>query len=210
MAINSPTGNGDHSRRRSRQRSWQHGAAARSRLDALCDHTLPAGPNTGDLDAGNLDARDLDTHERTGPTAQAPAPLHQALTRQAASTTEPPAGFIESVMNAVRAQPHSSATLRLPSAPTGRLAITEHAAASLLSIAADTAGGATSRGCRFPHPDDPTHLHISISLDYRQPAHPTADHLRATLRAAAHAQLGLHLTSIDITIDDVHPCPCKD
>ena len=169
------------------------------------DATLPCGRSLDTL-WDHLPAANLDTHEQTCPHCQrahaALAPLHQAAAT--AEPPEPPAGFIESVMRAVRAQPRRSATLTLAATPPSRLSITEHAAATLLSAAADTVVGAISRGCRFPTPGDATHIEISISLGYGQHAHTTADQVRAAVRAAAHTQLGLHLSGIDITIDDIY------
>lgn len=140
-------------------------------------------------------------HQQTGPLRR----RAHAVGRGGAA--EVPMGFVESVMAAIRAQPHRSATLALAASPPSRLSITEHAAITLLSAAADSVAGATARSCRFPTPGDPTHLQVSISLIYWQPAHAIADQIRAVLQAAARTQLGLHFTRIDITIDDIHRPP---
>ena len=168
---------------------------------------LPCGRDLGTL-YEHLTAGALDAHEQACPgcrqAADAFAPVLQAVVSLAAQRPEPPAGFAESVMAHIRADMRRTRYLALPAQSPSTLTITEHAASAIMSGAVDTIPGVTSRGCRFPTPDDATHAAISVSLRYGLPAVTAARHVRATLRKAARDQLGISLRQIDISVDDVH------
>jgi hypothetical protein len=171
------------------------------------DSRLPCGRDLGTLHE-HLTAGTLDAHEQACPgcrqAADAFAPALQAVVSLATQRPEPPAGFVESVMARIRADIRRTRYLALPAGSPSTLTITEHAASAIMSGAADTIPGVTSRGCRFPAPRDPTHVAISISLHYGLHAATAADHVRTTLRKAARTHLGIRLRQIDVSIDDVH------
>jgi hypothetical protein len=171
------------------------------------DGRLPCGRDLGTLHE-HLTAGALDAHEQACPgcrqAAEAFAPALQAAASLATRDPELPAGFVESVMARIRADIRRTRYLALPAPSPSTLTITEHAASALMSGAVDTIPGVTSRGCRFPTPGDATHAAISISLQYGQRAVTAAHDVRATLRKAAHNQLGISLRQIDVSIDDVH------
>jgi hypothetical protein len=168
---------------------------------------MPCGRDLATL-YEHLSAGALDAHEQACPrcrqAADALAPALQAIVSLAAQRPEPPAGFVESVMARIRADMRRTRYLALPAQSPSTLTITEHAAAAIMSGAVDAIPGVTSRGCRFPVPRDPAHVAISISLRYGLRLAAAAGHIRAALRAAALAQLGIRLRKIDISVDDVH------
>jgi hypothetical protein len=168
---------------------------------------LPCGRGLGTL-YEHLRAGALDAHEQACPhcrqAAEAFAPALQAVVSLATQAPEPPAGFVEAVMARVRADIRRTRYLTLPAQAPSTLTITEHAAAAIISGAADTTPGVTSRGCRFPTLRDPAHVAISISVRYGLHLATVADHVRATLRKAAQSQLGIRLREIDVSVDDVH------
>ncbi len=163
------------------------------RLDAVYDDALAGA---------------LDDHERSCPHCQEAAhglaPVRRAAGLLRAESPEPRAGFVEAVMARVRAEPRRSRDLRLPADPPLRLAIREHAASALLSIAATAVTGVRVRRCRFPDPDEPGRVLMSVSLTYGDPVTATATRIRAAVRAAGRDQLGLDLHTVDIEVDDVH------
>lgn len=168
---------------------------------------LPCGRLLGTL-YEHLRAGATDAHEQACPSCRQAAddlaPALQAIVILAAHRPEPPAGFTESVMTRVRADTRRIRYLDLP-VESAAVTITEHAAAAIMSAAVDAIPGVTSRGCRFPASRDPAHVAISISIRYGLHLAAAAGHLRATLREAVLAQLGVHLRQIDVTVDDVHP-----
>jgi uncharacterized alkaline shock family protein YloU len=168
---------------------------------------LPCGRDLATL-YEHLSTGALDAHVQACPgcrqAADAFTPVLQAVKILATQQPEPPAGFVESVMARIRADMRRTRYLALPAESPSTLDITEHAAAAIMSGAADTIPGVISRGCRFPIPHDPTHVAISISLRYGLHAATAADHIRTTLRTAARTQLGIRLRQIDVSIDDVH------
>ncbi|HZB30951.1 MAG TPA: hypothetical protein VE465_12380 [Streptosporangiaceae bacterium] len=155
----------------------------------------------------HLAADALDEHELSCPhcrrAAADLAPVHRATVLLRDEPADPPAGFVEVLMARIRAEARRRHRLPLPADPPMRLSISEHAAAAVLAIAADEVSGVTVRGCRFPDPDDPTHVEIAIALSYATPAPQTAERVRRRIRTAARNHLGLDLRTIDITVEDL-------
>ncbi|WP_433324507.1 hypothetical protein [Spirillospora sp. CA-294931] len=168
---------------------------------------LPCGRALDDL-YDHLAAGTLDEHERTCPHCrEAAAALVPVQRATALARTEPPSepgpGFVESVMSRVRAEARRSRALSLPAEPPLRLSISEHAAATLLSAAADTVPGVTSHGCRFPDPGDLGEASVAVSVRYGTSATEAAERVRQAVRTAARTQLGLTLHTIDVEVDDL-------
>jgi hypothetical protein len=166
-------------------------------IDQLWDHLARNAP---------------DAHTRSCEHCQAALaeirPLRAAVSALAAEPVRPPADLHARVMTAVRARRRAAPGLALPGPAGNRLVISEHAAAAILRAAGDTVDGVRARSCRLP-PDTPdigraTDLELSISLRFDMPAFAAARAVRAAVRTAARAQLGLTLGRIDIDVVDVH------
>ncbi|WP_207312694.1 hypothetical protein [Streptomyces sp. CB03911] len=95
--------------------------------------------------------------------------------------------------------------------------IDENTAAKALRDAADNAGTARAGSCRLtPAPDGRTiHATMTLTADPSRPLLPQADQVRQAVLHNAQHTLGLAVTRVDITIDDLHPpkapsCPDRD
>lgn len=135
-------------------------------------------------------------------------PLCMATSALAAEPVRPPADLQARVMAVVRARMAAAPRIALPGPAGSRLVISARAAAIILRAAGDTVDGVRARSCRLP-PDvrdvsAATDLKLSISLRFDMPALAAARAVRAAVRTAARAQLGLTLGRIDIDVVDVH------
>jgi hypothetical protein len=166
-------------------------------IDQLWDHLVRGAP---------------DEHARSCEHCQAALteirPLHTAISALAAEPVRPPADLRAKVMAVVRARMAAAPRIALPAPAGNRLVISEHAAAIILRAAGDTVNGVRARSCRLP-PDahdmnTVTDLKLSISLRFDVPALAAAQAVRAAVRTAARAQMGLTLGRIDIDVVDVH------
>jgi hypothetical protein len=180
---------------------------------------LPCGHDVDQLwDHLALDA--LDEHARSCEHCQAALteirPLRTATSVLAAEPVRPPADLRAKVMAVVRAPAAAAPRITLPGPAGNRLVISEHAAAIILRAAGDTVDGVRARSCRL-QPDAPsastgtspgrnvcTDLKLSISLRFDIPVLAAARAVRAAVRTAARAQLGLTLGRVDIDVVDVH------
>ncbi|MBP0450661.1 hypothetical protein J5Y04_14060 [Kitasatospora sp. RG8] len=95
--------------------------------------------------------------------------------------------------------------------------IDENTAARTLRRAADNAGTARAGSCRLtPAPDGRTiHATMTLTADPSHPLLPQADQVRQSVLYNAQHTLGLAVTRVDITIDDLHtpttpPSPDRD
>jgi hypothetical protein len=175
---------------------------------AMTDHfELLACGRRRDTLYDHLAADALDEHELSCPhcrrAAADLAPVRRATVLLRDEPADPPAGFVEVLMARIRAEARRRHRLPLPAESPMRLSISEHAAAAVLTLAADEVFGVTVRGCRFPDPADATHVEIEIALGYGTPAPETAERVRRRIRAAARYHLGLSPRTIDITVEDL-------
>jgi hypothetical protein len=175
---------------------------------AMTDHfELLACGRRRDTLYDHLAADALDEHELICPhcrrAAADLAPVRRAAVLLRDEPADPPADFVEVLMARIRAEARRRHRLPLPADPPVRLSIREHAAAAVLTLAADDVFGVTVRGCRFPDPADAAHVEISIALSYAAPAFETAERVRRRIRSAARDHLGLSLRTVDITIEDL-------
>jgi hypothetical protein len=135
-------------------------------------------------------------------------PLRTASSALAAEPVRPPADLHARVMAVVRERVAAAPRIALPGPAGSRLVISEHAAAIILRAAGDTIDGVRARSCRLPpDPHDMSaaaDLKLSISLRFDTPVPAAARAVRAAVRMAARAQLGLTLGRIDIDVVDVH------
>jgi hypothetical protein len=166
-------------------------------IDQLWDHLGPDAP---------------DEHARSCEHCQAALaeirPLRAATSALAAEPLRLPADLHAKVMAVVRARMAAAPRICLPGPAGSRLVISERAAAIILRAAGDTVDGVRARSCRL-QPDVPTmstatDLRLSISLRFDLPVLAAARAVRAAVRTAARAQLGLTLGRVDIDVVDVH------
>lgn len=120
------------------------------------------------------------------------------------------------VMRAVRAEHRRGRRLSRGDPAHGHH-IDENTAAKALRRAADTAGTARAGSCRLTPVADGRTIHATMTLT-ADPSHPLlaqADQVRQAVLHNARHTLGLAVTRVDITIDDLHPpkappCPDRD
>ncbi|MGW0230037.1 anti-sigma factor family protein [Actinopolymorpha singaporensis] len=171
------------------------------------EEVLPCGRGVGTV-YDHLTGGGLDDHELSCPhcraTAAGFAPVLQAARLLRDEPAEPPPGFVESVMARIHATRSRSWRLSLPAEHPLHLAITEHAAATVLAAAASEVAGVTVNRCHFPERDDPARLQINLTLGHRTPVSVIVERVRRAVRTAARRQLGLELHTIDVRVDDIH------
>ena len=135
-------------------------------------------------------------------------PLLTATSELAAQPAGPPDDLTGQVMAVIRARTAPAPRIALPGPAGIRLHISEHAAAVILRAAGDTVEGVRARSCQLtPAGHDnstPADLKLTISLRYDMSALAAAKAVRAAVRGAARAQLGLTLDRIDIEVADIH------
>jgi hypothetical protein len=172
---------------------------------------LPCGHDVDQLWDGLADST-LGEHARGCEYCQAALaeirPLRAATSELAAEPVRPPADLAGRVMAVIEARIPSAPRIAL-SGPAGiRFFISERAAAIVLRAAGDTVDGVRARSCRLtPAACDlstSAGLRLTISIRYGLPAPAAARAVRAAVRTAARAQLGLALDRIDIEVVDVH------
>jgi hypothetical protein len=177
----------------------------------LAGDRLPCGHDVDQL--WDYLARDaLDRHARSCEHCQAALteirPLRAATNVLATEPVRPPADLHARVMAVVRERMAAAPGIALPGPEGNGLFISERAAAIILRAAGDTIDGVRARSCRL-RPDAPntstgTDLRLSISLRFDLPVLAAAGAVRAAVRTAARAQLGLTLGRVDIDVVDVH------
>ncbi|MFJ4776281.1 hypothetical protein [Streptomyces sp. NPDC088762] len=118
------------------------------------------------------------------------------------------------VINAVRAEVRLGASLPLDD-PDHDLRIAESAAAKVLRRAADTVPGTHAASCRLtPTPDDTAvHVVMTLATTLDRPLPERAAQVRQAVLHAAHHELGLAVTGVDVEINsllDPLPAPWGD
>ncbi|MFD2077966.1 hypothetical protein SAMN05421678_108138 [Actinopolymorpha cephalotaxi] len=171
------------------------------------EEVLPCGRDMGTvydhLTDGGLDDHELSCPHCRGAAAEF-APVLQAAELLRDEPAEPPPGFVDSIMARIHATRSRSWRLSLPAEHPLHLAITEHAAATVLAAAASEVAGVTVNRCHFPERGDPTRLQINLTLRQRTPVSQIVERVRKAVRSAARRQLGLELNAIDVRVDDIH------
>ncbi len=171
------------------------------------EEMLPCGRDVGTV-YDHLTGDGRDDHELSCPHCRGAAaefaPVLQAAELLRDEPAEPPAGFVESIMARIHATRSRSWRLQLPAEHPLHLAITEHAAATVLAAAASEVAGITVNRCHFPEHGDPSRLQINLTLRQRRPVSVIVERVRKAVRTAARRQLGLELHTIDVRVDDIH------
>ncbi|MEU9299642.1 hypothetical protein [Streptomyces sp. NPDC048269] len=108
------------------------------------------------------------------------------------------------VINAVRTEVRLGASLPLDD-PDHDLRIAESAAAKVLRRAADTVPGARAASCRLTPTRDDTAVHVVMTLatTLDRPLRERAAQVRRAVLHAAHHDLGLAVTGVDLEINSL-------
>lgn len=186
-------------------------------------HLLPCGRHLEDL----LDRLDSaagappDEHENACPHCRTARSSLQALAEATRAVYEdtsltPSLALRERILATVRAELRRGERLPLPPGDFGPVDVSEQAVAVVLRFAADTVEGVRARRCRL-HSTVGTRptgsaegvasvkVELSIAIRYGPDASlQLVEAVRARVSAAAAAQIGLHVSEIDITIEDVY------
>lgn len=178
------------------------------------DYLLPCGRGLEQV-WERLDDGDTDPHESSCPHCAA---ARESLLTLRAATRElieepdpPPPDLFGRIMSAVRADVRRGRTLTLDTPHPGAILVSEQAVAVVLRFAADTVDGVRARGCRVQSTDIDEDgaqvIAVSMTLAIRHGG-PSIDEVvsvvRARVRAAASARIGVELGALDITVLDIY------
>ncbi|MFC4944341.1 Asp23/Gls24 family envelope stress response protein [Pseudonocardia sp. GCM10023141] len=135
---------------------------------------------------------------------------------------EPPAGMMERIMDAVRADLGRSSSIPLPTPSglppaLGGIDISTSALAAVLRYAVDGVDGVRAQRCRVElDPDRPYTVLVTMSVSLRYSASGAdgrvelLDEARTRVRAAIGEQVGLRIAALDIEVADVWTDPASD
>ncbi|MFC9254013.1 Asp23/Gls24 family envelope stress response protein [Amycolatopsis thailandensis] len=181
---------------------------------ATQDYLLPCGRDVeqvwerlDEVDAGRADAHELDCpHCRA--TRESLLVLRGLTQELADDDTEPSPDLTSRIMSAVRAEVRRRDLVPLASPEPGEVRVSDQAVAAVLRFAADSVAGVRARGCRVLRSPDMTdalavdvELSIAIAHDFD---HDSLDVVRERVTAAAGARVGLRLTRLDLTVEDIY------
>ncbi|WP_410875855.1 Asp23/Gls24 family envelope stress response protein [Nocardia sp. A7] len=165
-----------------------------------------------------LDDTDIDTHESSCPHC---AVARESLLTLRAATRElieepdpPPPDLFGRIMSAVRADVRRGRTLTLDTPHPGAIQVSEQAVAVVLRFAADTVDGVRARGCRVHSADIDEDgeqvIAVDMTIAVRHGGHrgqridDVVSVVRARVRAAATARIGIRLGALDVTVLDIY------
>ncbi|HEX4253260.1 MAG TPA: Asp23/Gls24 family envelope stress response protein [Pseudonocardia sp.] len=177
--------------------------------ETVSGHPLPCGRLVEDV-FDELDSGQVGPHaqecEHCLAASRGLRALNDATSALLDDPAEPPAGLLDRVMGAVRAELRRGDTLTLP-APLGPAEVSLRAVAAVLRYAADSVPGVWARHCHVeldPGRSDAVHIQLSVSLRYGTgPLHVVLAEVRRRLAAAMAGQVGLHVESIDLELVDL-------
>lgn len=171
-------------------------------------HGLPCGRSVEDVWA-EIEAGEAGAHTAGCPHCST---ARDSLDRLAEATRElvddpiePPAGLLDRVLGAVRADLAQSDALALP-VPAGGVDMSTRALAAVLRYAVDTVAGLRAHRCRIEPVagrPDLVHVWMSVSLNYHSGRADGLDQARGRIRAALSDRVGLGLAGLDLEIGDV-------
>jgi uncharacterized alkaline shock family protein YloU len=170
-------------------------------------HQLPCGRYVEDV-LDELDTGAISPHTPYCPhctTALRGIEALNAATRELLrDPAEPPAGLLDRIMTAVRAEVRRGDSLALPTEH-GAAEISTRAVASLLRFAADTVPGVLARQCRLipTSQADTVRIEMSLSLRYGSAMGRLVTEVRDRVAAAMSANIGLRADTIDVEIVDL-------
>ncbi|WBQ02811.1 hypothetical protein [Kribbella sp. CA-293567] len=171
-------------------------------------HPLPCGQSVegvwDDMEAGRVTEHALHCPHCT--TARASLDeLTEATRTLIDDPAEPPAGFLDKIMTAVRADLSLGRTIPLPTA-TAQVDISTHALAAVLRYAVDGVDGVRAHQCRIElSPDDPRAVRVwmSVALRFGSGQVSALDEARRRVAAALPERIGLELETLDFEVVDV-------
>ncbi|MGI5447175.1 hypothetical protein ACQEVM_15620 [Streptomyces sp. CA-243310] len=190
------------------------------------DELLPCGRDLADLWEEPRSGTDR-AHTSVCPHCTAAlddlARLRQAVRTDPADGSDPggsevdAAGLVERIMGVVRLELRPGRTLALGE-PDEDGWIFEAVAAKVLRAAADGVPGVRSGSCRIgPEAGGrgaaargPVHVEIEVSVGVTRAAREVADLVRARVREAADAALGLEVTAVHVRVADLHEEPARE
>lgn len=176
--------------------------------DQQLEHALPCGRMVeavwDDLESGRVTAHAIDCPHCT--TAQVSLDeLIEATRALIDDPAEPPAGLLDRIMAAVRAELSLGRTFPLPS-PTARVDISTYALAAVLRYAVDGVDGIRAHECRIEGAAaDPGTVRVwmSVALRFGSGQVAALDEARRRVAAALPERIGLELDTLDFEVVDV-------
>ncbi|GAB3838875.1 Asp23/Gls24 family envelope stress response protein [Kribbella italica] len=171
-------------------------------------HLLPCGRSVedvwDDMEAGRVTDHSLHCPHCT--TARAGLDeLTEATRALIDDPAQPPAGFLDKIMTAVRADLSLGRTIPLP-APTAQIDISTHALAAVLRYAVDGVDGVRAHQCRIEvSPDAPQSVRVwmSVAVRFGSGQVSALDEARVRVAAALPERIGLELETLDFEVVDV-------
>jgi hypothetical protein len=177
-------------------------------------HPLPCGRTVEDV-WDDMEAGRVTDHALTCPdctTARASLDqLAEATRALIDDPAEPPAGFLDKIMTAVRADLGLGQAIPLPSR-TAQLDISTYALAAVLRYAVDGVDGIRAHQCRIEvSPDDSRSVRVwmSVSLRFGSGQVAALDEARRRVAAALPERIGLDLETLDFEVVDVWIDPAR-
>ncbi|MFC3455505.1 Asp23/Gls24 family envelope stress response protein [Amycolatopsis speibonae] len=181
---------------------------------ATQDYLLPCGRDVEQVweRLDEVDAGRADTHELDCPHCRAARESLRVLrgltTELADDDAEPSPDLAGRIMSAVRAEVRRRDLVPLPSPEPGEVRVSDQAVAAVLRFAADSVDGVRARHCRVLRSPDITdslgvdvELSIAIAHDFDGES---LDVVRKRVTAAAGARVGLHLSRLDLMVEDIY------
>lgn len=172
------------------------------------EHLLPCGRSVEEL-WDDLEAGRATDHSLGCPhciTARASLDVLVEATRALIDDpAEPPAGFLEKIMTAVRVDLSLGQTIAVPSS-TADIDISVSALAAVLRYVVDGVDGIRARQCRIEvTPDSPQSVRVRMSVALRFGSGQVAalDEARRRVAAALPERIGLELKTLDFEVVDV-------
>ncbi|MFI5730006.1 Asp23/Gls24 family envelope stress response protein [Kribbella sp. NPDC051587] len=177
-------------------------------------HLLPCGRSVedvwDDMEAGRVTEHALACPHCT--TARASLDeLTEATRALVDDPAAPPAGFLDTIMTAVRADLMLGEAIPLPSR-TGQVNISTYALAAVLRYAVDSVDGIRAHHCRIarvPDSSDAVAVSMSVALRFGSGQVAALDEARGRVAAALPERIGLELATLDFDVVDVWVDPSR-
>lgn len=182
------------------------------RLSPDDDYRLPCGQTVeavwADLEADRVTAHGLDCPHCTT-TRAGLSQLAEATTLLVDDPVDLPAGMVDTIMAAVRADLSLTRTIELPTSE-AYVDISFHALAAVLRYVVDGVDGVRAHECRIePVPEQSGHasgtvrVWMSVSLGFGSGRVAALDEARRRVAAALPERIGLQLDTLDFEVADV-------
>lgn len=171
--------------------------------DEGADDLLPCGNGEDVLVRNLMDGRTTE-HEARCPHCRAAArdlaPLVRVLREPDTEAVTAPAGLVDDVMRAIRAERGNRRALLLDGPGPGATRIRETAVAALARFAARGVPGTLVGRCRVLRAQDGLSVSLNVRVAHGTPIAEAAEGVRGAVRAVLEDRLGLPVTRIDIEV----------